>query len=114
MKTSSILLGGLAALFLVIIIIGGRSNPDSNPALIQARQHTADVLARLDSEHARKMREIEIDYVSQRFGEDAADLFYRCTIEPPPSNQVNQRRCRNLLARVQAARNTDAREKTDW
>jgi hypothetical protein len=120
MKTSLariavILAAGVATLLVIFTFTDSTRDPNFNLGVVAAQQQLADVGSRLSTEHQQKMREIE--YVSNSFGWDAANLFYRCTTEPP-ANPGNQRRCENLLSRIQASHDADAaadrRKKANW
>jgi hypothetical protein len=122
MKTSLariavILVAGVATLLVIFTFTDSTRDRKFDPGVVAAQQHVADVVSNISAEHQQEMREIEIEYVSNAFGEDAANLFYRCTTEPP-ANPGNQRRCKNLLSRIQAAHDADAaadsRKKANW
>jgi hypothetical protein len=122
MKTSLariavILATGVATLLVIFTFTDSTRDPNFNLGVVAAQQQLADVGSKLSTEHQQKMREIEIEYVSNSFGWDAANLFYRCTTEPP-ANPGNRRRCKNPLSRIQAAHDADAaedrRKRANW
>jgi hypothetical protein len=114
----AVILAGVATLLVIVALAGNTRDANFEPGVVAAHQQFADVVGKLSAEHQQEMRKIEIEYVSNVFGEDAGNLFYRCTTEPPPANPSNQRRCQNLLRRIQAAHDADAaadiRKKANW